>query len=496
MATSTSISSLLGNLRAKFLGGDGLKGHMFRGGTWMGIGSVFEQVFRMGRNMLLTRLLAPEAFGVMAIVYSTSSIVDMLAEIGVKEAIIQNPKGNDPRYINSAWWLGFGRGVGIYAILFALAPWVAKFYGNAELTPLMRTALLSIIFLGAQSSKAFVALKEMKFKRWAFIQNGGGIFGSLIVVGMAFFVRSVWALAIGFAAENFMRCVISFVICPFLPRLELDRESIKSLLTFSRGVFGLSLLNLIFARTDVFVLGKLYPAAQLGIYTMGIYLIQVPISFITNVLAQTLMPSFAQIQEEHSRINRIVIRVTSVIVLLGMPALIFVALSSRSILTLLYGPRYIAGALPLTVAAVVALVNLANSIITMVFYATGCPQFHRRCVLIMAVLMMILIYPAAKEFGMAGGQIAALISVIAGYAVQFIRMKHLTRLDFGQYAKSFPLPIIVSCLVFAAFLAIRQVVIVNGVLLNLVLGLLGCVVALSICGKVFLKSPTAEASTT
>ena len=88
-----------------------------------------------------------------------------------------------------------------------------------------------------------------------------------------FFVRSVWALAIGFAAETFMRCVISFAVCPFRPRLELDKESAKSLLAFSKGVFGLSLLNLIFNRTDIFVLGKLYPAAQLGIYTMGIYLI-------------------------------------------------------------------------------------------------------------------------------------------------------------------------------------------------------------------------------
>ncbi len=462
----------------------------------MGIGSVFEQVFRMGRNMLLTRLLAPEAFGVMAIVYSTSSIVDMLAEIGVKEALIQNPKGHDDHYMNSAWWLGFGRGVGIYAILFVLAPWVAKFYGNAELAPLMRTALLSVIFLGAQSSKAFVALKEMKFKRWAFIQNGGGIFGSLIVVLLAFFVRSVWALAIGFAAENFMRCVISFAICPFWPRLELDKESAKDLLIFSKGVFGLSVLNLIFVRTDIFVLGKLYPAAQLGIYTMAIYLIQVPTSFITNVLSQTLMPSFAQIQQEHSRINRIVVRVTSVIVLLGMPALIFIALGSRSLLSLLYGSRYASAALPLVVAALVALVNLVNSVITMVFYATGRPQFHRRCVFVMAVLMIILIYPAVKEFGVVGGQIAALISVIAGYAVQLLRMKHFTQLNFAQYAKSFPLPVAVSCAVFAVFLTIRHIVVANGLLMNLILGMLGCILALSICGKVFLKRQTAEASTT
>jgi O-antigen/teichoic acid export membrane protein len=493
MRKSIKISSLLADLRLKMHAGDGLRGHIFRGGTWLGIGSVFEQLFRMGRNMLLTRLLVPEAFGVMAIVYSTSSIVDLLAEIGVKEAIIQNPKGQNDEYVNSAWWIAFGRGIGIYAVLFAIAPWVARFYGNSDLIPLMRTTLLSIIFSGAQSSKAFAALKAMRFKRWALIQCGGGICGSVIVVVLAFFIRSVWALAIGYAAENFMRCVVSFAICPFRPKLKLDKDSARDLLRFSRGVFGLSLLNLIFTRTDIFVLGKVYPAAQLGIYTMGIYLIQVPTSFIWGVLSQTLMPSFALIQDEHSRINRILIRVTSMVVLFGMPALIFFSLSSRSLLSLLYGPRYVAAALPLTVAAAVAVVNLANSIITMVFYATGRPEFHRRCVFIMALLMIVLIYPAVKQFGMVGGQIAAFISITAGYASQLLRIRRLTGLNVGQYSGSFPFPAAVSCVVFVILLGIRQLVVTNALLPNLALGVLGCTLALAICSVVVVKRLTAGA---
>ncbi len=484
---SNGSSSFVGNLRKKLLGGGGLRGHAFRGGTWLGIGAAFEQVFRFGRSVLLTRLLAPEAFGVMAIVYSASSVVDMIAEIGVKEAIIQNPKGQDEQFVNSAWWLAFCRGVGIYVLLFAAAPWVGKFYGNPEVAPLMRVALLAIVFRGAQSSRAYVALKEMKFKQWVMIQSGGGVCGSLIVVVLALFIRSVWALAIGYAAEYCIRCIASYVICPFRPRLQLDKDSLRALLHFSKGVFGLSFLNLIFSRADIFVLGKLYPAAELGIYTMAVYLIQVPTGFIMGVLNQTLMSSFARIQEDSARINRILVRVTSLLLIFGMPTLVFIVLSSRSLLSLLYGSRYAAASLSFTVAAIVAIINLANNLITMVFYGTGRPYLHRRCVLIMAILMVATIYPAARHFGLVGGQLAALASIVVGYLSQLVGVRRLTRLDLAGYAKSFPFVLAVSCGVLGALWGVRQLIVTNQPFVNLLFGVSGCILALGFCGRVLLR---------
>lgn len=492
MTISDEIFSFVSALRAKLLGGGGLKGHLFRGGTWLGIGSMFEQVFRLGRNMLLTRLLAPEAFGIMAIVYSTSSVVDMLADIGVRDAVVQNPNGTDQRYINSAWWLAFCRGLVIYSMLFVGAPWVGRFYGHADLVPLMRIALLGIIFSGAQSPKAYVALKEMKFRQWTIIQSGSGICGSIAVVMLAFLVKSVWALALGYAAECLIRCIVSYVICPFRPKLELDRESVRSLIRFSRGVFGLSFLYLIFNRADIFVLGKVVPAAELGVYTMAVYLVQVPSSFIAGVLRQTLMPGFAQIQEDHPRINRIVARSTSTVIALGMPALVFVVLSSRGLLSLLYGPRYIAGSAPLVVAAVAAIANLANNLLTVVFYATGRPELHRRCVFIMALLMAILVYPAVLYFGLVGGQLAALAAIVAGYVSQIGRMERYTQLDLRQYSKSFPFALAVSCGVLAIFLGVRRLLIAEGPVTNLAVGMSGCILALLICGRTLLRQSAAE----
>src|ERR1700689_1406590 len=114
-------------------GSGSLKAKVFRGGIWMGAGSFSEQLTRFGRNMILTRLLAPEAFGTMAVVLSAGSVIQMVTDIGVKEAIIQNPRGSEDDYLSAAWWIASFRALSIYACIFLLAPLIARFYGNHEL---------------------------------------------------------------------------------------------------------------------------------------------------------------------------------------------------------------------------------------------------------------------------------------------------------------------------------------------------------------------------
>ena len=315
---------------ASVAGGEGLKARIFRGGAWLGAGSLAEQSLRFGRNMLLARLLAPEAFGTMAIVLSTTSVLQSLTDVGVKEALIQSPRGREDGHVGAAWWMAVGRSCSLYAMLFLVAPLMARFYGNLELSALLRVASAALLFEGAISSRAYVAMKEMKFSKWAAIHHGGGIAGVVITVILSFFMRDVWALVIGYCSENAARCLLSYVVCPFLPPLRWSREAIRDLLKFSRGLFGLSILNLIFARADIFVLAKLYSTADLGLYTMAVYLVQTPAVFVINLLNQTLLPTFSHVQDDQPRTNRILLQATTLTALLGVPALVFLAFCGRS----------------------------------------------------------------------------------------------------------------------------------------------------------------------
>lgn len=472
------------------LQGDSLKAKVLRGGAWLGSGTVAEQAARFGRNIVLTRLLAPEAFGAMAIVLSVGSVLQSFTDIGVREGLVQNPNGGEDRYVDTAWWLGLGRAFSLAAALFAFAPLVAKFYGNVELRALLRLATLGVVLGGASSPRAHVAMKEMKFGKLAAIGNIGGICGVAITVILSFMIRNVWALVIGSCAESAARCILSFIFCPYVPSLRWNKVAARDLLRFSRGVFGLSFLNLIFARADIFVLAKLYSPSALGLYTMAIYLVQTPTNFIMNMLGQTLMPAFSQIQGDAKRTNRILIQVSSVIAMLGLPALAFVLYCGRSLLTLAYGPRYGALTGALGLASCVALVNLLNGQITTVFYARGFPHLHRRAVAVMATAMVVVIYPLAKWLGPLGGQVACLLAVVVGYLLQVARVQKLTSLDLVPYWKGLWISGLASLTVVAVGLSMRPFAVLARPGVNIAIGIAGCLLACILACAILLRDQT------
>jgi lipopolysaccharide exporter len=467
--------------------GDGLKAKAMRGGTWLGAGSVAEQAVRFARNMILTRLLAPNAFGAMAIVMSCSAIVGTLTDVGQRAAVIQNPRGREHAYLNAGWWMGMGRAICMYAIIFAMAPWVARFYGNTELRGLLRVALMSTLFEGAMSPRSILPQKEMKFGRWMAISNGGGICGVIVTVVLSFYLRDVWALAIGACSENAFRCLLSYILCPGLPSVGWDRHAARDLYKFSRAVVGLSFLNLIFSRTDIFVLGKLYSPTILGLYTMAVLLVQTPSSFLTSMMGQVLFPTFAHVQDDKDRINRILGVVTSWLVLLGIPGVVAIYLSGRSLLTVLYGARYVAAVGPLAVAALVVLLNVLNAAITCVFNGIGRPALHRRAVAASAVVMMLAIYPACRLFGFVGGQVAALLAIIVSYALQIMRMRDVSGLQPLRYGKSFLLPTIGAAGMLAVILGGRRLGLTTGPIADVTLCAGSCMATYGVCAWALLR---------
>lgn len=475
---SESIRTKLHTLRHS----KGLKGNVLRGGALLGSASFVEQVMRFSRNMLLTRLIAPEAFGAMAIVQSATTLIQVAVDVGVREALVQNPRGEEREYMSAAWWMAIVRSLFIYAVVFACAPFIARFYGNPEFSALARIATLSVLFDGAISTRAYIAMKTMKFRKWAMVNSGGGITGVILTVVLSLFMRDVWALAIGFASENAARCILSYAICPFYPGMP-GKAALRDLLMFSKGLFGLSLLNMIFMRADVFVLGKMYSAADLGLYSMAVYLIQTPVIFMVNVMNQSLLPAFSGVQEDDSRLNRILLQVTSATLLFGIPATVFIAFCGRALLTLAYGPRYGAVSTALGIACCAALINVLNIQLTLVFYAKGTPHLHRRSVAVQAIVVVLLIYPFSKIFGLWGAQLACLLAIIAGYLLQVERIRAVTGLRLAQYRRGFAIPIFVSATVAGIwFLVTRYASVLSSPLPNIALGVAGCLLTYFLAG--------------
>lgn len=413
-----------------------LKNKLFKGGAVIGFANASEQGLRFIRNMILTRILAPEVFGIMAIVLAINAFLDSFTEVGIKQAIIHHEQARENLFLNTAWWFATLRSLILYALAFLIAPAIANFYDNPEIVSIMRLAFLAILFKGMMSIRSYVAVKDLKFNRWAVINHGGGIIGIVIAVLLAFYLKNIWALVIGFTAESFFRFTLSYIICPFLPSFSITRENFYALYKYAMGMLGLPILTFIFMRIDVFVIGKLHSEYDLGLYSMSVTLAYVPLMFLSSVISDIAMPHFASLQKKNSELRKALIKVTYLITYFSFPIVVFILVYSESILIIIYGKEYAAVSIAFSILAVTAFLRLLSVPIAGMYMAIGEPGKHRFFTIIRASLMIMFIYPAVKYFGLVGGASAGLTAILVGFVLQLNKLKEIISLNKKKYIMS------------------------------------------------------------
>ena len=150
----------------------------------MAIGDVAGRALGFVRYMILTRLLAPDKIGSMAVVLSAALFFETFLEVGVKHSVIQNKKGADPDYLNVAWWCQAIRGLGLYILGFLAAPAVSWFYGRPELSAFLQVALFALLFRTLISPRAHVLEKQFRFGWAVILLQGSKVFGTVLTVAL------------------------------------------------------------------------------------------------------------------------------------------------------------------------------------------------------------------------------------------------------------------------------------------------------------------------
>jgi lipopolysaccharide exporter len=418
------------------LKGDNLKARCARGSIVLGIGAVAGRGSRFIRNMILARLLAPKDFGLMAIIMVVVTTFDMVTEVGVKQSVIQNKRGAEPDYLNVTWWFQLVRGLGLFFIAILAAPLISFFYEKPELLRLLQVAFLAILFRGLVSPQSYVLEKTFKFGKSVSLTQGSAVLGTLITVILAFMVRNVWAIIIGFVAESAILCLMSYIMVPFMPRFKIDKECLKELMKFARDMFGLPIMVLISCQADVLVLGKTVTGEQLGMYYLAMSLSYQLIDLFCRIISPVLLPAFAQKQDDKESLCRAIIDVTRESATFSIPAILLMTSCANGILLLAYGQKYTVVVVPFGILCMSILLHVPKNILGMMYLAIGKPQLQRRYAIILCTIIVTTIYPAIKLFGLTGAASVLLFANLITYCVQVFEAQHQIGLRFRPYASS------------------------------------------------------------
>jgi O-antigen/teichoic acid export membrane protein len=272
-----------------------------RGAAWTILGYGASQIIRFSSNLVLTRLLVPEYFGLLGLVTTLRVGLELLSDIGIGQSIIQNQEGDQEDFINTAWSLGIIRGVVLWGLSLLLTAPMAHFYGDDRFLTLVPIIGLTLILTGLHSTNLFTLNRQMDLRSITLFELGLQIVSTIVVLIAVWRYPTVWCLAISSLAYPALRMIGSYLILPnSLNRWCLDPAAVKQIFGFGKWLFISTALMFLAEQADRLLLGKLFDFQTVGVYTIAYTLADVPRNVLKYLGDQVIFPTVSK-QAELSR---------------------------------------------------------------------------------------------------------------------------------------------------------------------------------------------------
>ncbi len=268
-----------------------LKNLAIRGTIWTIIGYGGSQVLRLGGNLILTRLLVPELFGLMALINTFIQGLTLFSDIGIAPNIIRSPRGDDPVFLNTAWTLQVIRGFGLWMGCLIIAFPVAKFYNEPRLLWLIPMVGLTTIMAGFNSTSLATLNRKLHIGKLTLFQFKIQTISLTIMIVWAYFKQTIWALVGGNLISSFVRMVWSHRLeTKISNRFTWEGEALQELISFGRWIFISTAMLFLASQADRLILGKLFSLEMLGIYTIALIIANIPRQLVGQIGSRVIFP--------------------------------------------------------------------------------------------------------------------------------------------------------------------------------------------------------------
>lgn len=323
---------------------EGLLARAIRSAGWTMFGFGFGQAIRFASNLVLTRLLFPEDFGLMALVTVALVGLGTFSDMGTSPAIQYNARGDDPDFLDTAWTLHVIRGVALWIATCALALPFSRFYEAPELALMLPVAGLSFLLGGFLPTRIETAQRHLAFGKVVQMELAAQIVSVAVMIALAWWTGSVWSLVLSGVVHT---CAKLALVQGLMPgrrnRFRLEPEARGDLIGFGKWIFLSTVCGFVVMQGDKAILGKFLSLDSLGIYNVGYFLAGFPLLLAQAVTGRVLIPIYRDRPPAGSPENFRTLRKMRVALSGGTVSLLVVMMfAGVPLVHLLYDPRFAA----------------------------------------------------------------------------------------------------------------------------------------------------------
>ncbi|MEZ2235823.1 oligosaccharide flippase family protein [Microcoleus sp.] len=348
-----------------------------KGAIWTIISYGGSQILRFGSNLILTRLLLPELFGLVGLAYVFIVGVHLFSDIGLGPSIIQNKRGDDPEFINTAWTMQIIRSFFVWLCLMLVTWPVATFYQEPRLLWLIPVIGINTLIGGFNSTSIFSLNRKMAVKEVVIFEFGTQIISTIVMIIWAFLNPSIWAILAGGFSSTLVELIWShFLIRNQRHRFTWDREAVKEIFSYGKWIFLSTLLFFLCSQADRLVLGKIFSLTMLGIYGIAFTLGDMPRQVIIAIGGKVIFPSISMLAElPREELRAKILKNRNLILIPLAIGLAFFVSFGDQIILILYRKEYIAASWMLPILALGIWHTTLHNLMSSCLLAIGKSQY-------------------------------------------------------------------------------------------------------------------------
>lgn len=307
---------------------------------WNIIDRVATQLLYALTGIVLARMLSQEDFGLVGAILVFQAFASLFVDSGFSSALIQR-KNPDQLDYSTVFWFNLAMAVGLYAVLWFLAPWIATlFHAGRELVSLSRVMFLSFIVNAASIVQANRLMKRMDVKMIAVANSAGLAVGAVAGIALAVGGYGAWAIVWQTIAIGLVKGAVLWGTGGWLPSMKFSGKVLKGFFSVGSGVMASSFLNTVFQNIYSFFIGNRVGLVALGYFSQADKWSKMGITSISQVLTSSFLPVLSKFQDEPAEFGRATAKMNRLTAYILFPAMGFLAVMATPIFHALFGTKW------------------------------------------------------------------------------------------------------------------------------------------------------------
>lgn len=395
-----------------------------KGTIWVILVTVVTRGVQLIAEVILARVLMPEDFGLIATALAILAFSEGTVATGFESAIIQKQERPED-YLNSAWTIELIRNVVLFVLIFSLAPLLGSFFNEVRVVAVLRVLSLTFIIQGFKNIGIVYFRKDLDFKKQFFIDSLPLIVYVAFVIPLALVIRSVWALVGAILMRRVSFLLLSYILHPHRPRLELRKTNVKGLFNFGKWIFLSSVIGIVREQGLIMFVSKYLGVILLGVYNRAMVFSSLIFRDIGEIIWKVGYPAFSKLQYDLEGFKKAFLKTLYILTFLITPLAGMIFALSEDFTFIVLTEKW-SGIVPvLKVLSISSLLLVINTPSGISFQAMGKPFIGTKIAFIGLAVVLLLIYPLTHQWGLVGAAFSILISALIVTPMMYHRAKRM-----------------------------------------------------------------------